>query len=412
MKSMARTCAILVSMCFLFLAADNALGAEYLFPQVADGSSGTLAYITTFLINNVSNTSNSVTISFLQGGLTNPANGQPWVLDLRCNDRGDIGGRNSTFTFNLAGLETVNIFTGGTGPIATGWVKIQTTVPLNVSEIFSALRPDLTPQKINWEAGVLANPAAARFSLEANLTPNETVAGTHVNTGYAIVNGNNDAATITATLYHRTGAQLGQPKTIILPPNGQLAEFIDQRFNDVVQQWPQPFHGMLRLSSDLNISICALRWSAGAGSDVFSTVAVNPDFALGYHTYNDREPSTSQTNALQILLPAEITGSKNVPDGNADSDWYAVNLQAGQTLFVTLAADIMGSPYDGDIVIRDAAGNQLKREDNWASGINDATLDYRVLSTGTYYINLISRTGSNTSGTSYKLYVIARNVPG
>jgi hypothetical protein len=141
-------------------------------------------------------------------------------------------------------------------------------------------------------------------------------------------------------------------------------------------------------------------------------VAVNPDFALGYHTYNDREPSTSQSNALQILLPAEITGSKNVPDINADGDWYAVNLQAGQTLFVTLVADIMGSPYDGDIRILDAAGNQLKREDNWASGINDATLDYRVLSTGTYYINLISRTGSNTSRTSYKLYVIARNVPG
>lgn len=412
MKSIARTYAILVSMCFLFLAAGNALGAEYLFSQVADGSSGNLAYITTFLINNVSNTSNTVTVSFFQGGLDNPANGQPWILDLRCNDRVDIGSRNSTFTFRLAELETVNIFTTGTGPIGTGWVKIQTTVPLNVSEIFSALQPDVTPQKINWEAGVLANPAAPRFSLEANLTPNETVAGTHVNTGYAIVNGNNGAATITATLYQSTGAQLGQPKTITLPPNGQLAEFIDQRFNDVVQQWPQPFHGMLRLSSDLNISICALRWSAGAGSDVFSTMAVNPDFTLGYHTYNDREPSTSPSNALQILLPAAITGAKNVPDGNADGDWYAVNLQAGQTLFVTLVADIMGSPYDGDINILDGAGNVLKQENSWASGIADATLDYRALSTATYYIRMMSRTGANTSGTSYKLYVMARNVPG
>jgi len=142
------------------------------------------------------------------------------------------------------------------------------------------------------------------------------------------------------------------------------------------------------------------------------SIAVNPDFALGYHTYNDREPSTSQATALQILLPAEITGAKNVPDGNADGDWYAVNLQAGQTLFVTPVADIMGSPYDGDIRILDASGIQLKREDNWASGINDATLDYGALSAGTYCINLISRTGSNTAGAAYKLYVMARNVPG
>ena len=361
MKSMARTCAILISVCFLFLAADNALGAEYLFPQVADGSSGTLAYITTFLINNVSNTSNTVTISFFQGGSPIRPMASPGFSICGAMTGATSAAGIPPSPSAWLGLETVNIFTGGTGPIATGWVKIQTTVPLNVSEIFSALRPDVTPQKINWEAGVLANPAATRFSFEANLTPNETVAGTHVNTGYAIVNGNNDAATITATLYHRTGAQLGQPKTITLPPNGQLAEFIDQRFNDVVQQWPQPFHGMLRLSSDLNISICALRWSLGPDSDVFSTVAVNPDFTLGYHTYNDREPSTSQSNCLQILLPAEITGAKNVPDGNADGDWYAVNLQAGQTLFVTLVADIMGSPYDGDINILDAAGNVLKQ---------------------------------------------------
>ncbi len=35
-----------------------------------------------------------------------------------------------------------------------------------------------------------------------------------------------------------------------------------------------------------------------------------------------------------------------------------------------------------------------------------------MLTTATYYIRIMSRTGANTAGTSYKLYVMARNVPG
>jgi hypothetical protein len=408
MKSSAGACGITVYFCFVLLTATTARGAEYIFPQVADGSSGSLAYVTTFLINNVRSSSNTVTISFFQGGLSNPDNGQPWILDLRSNDRSDIAGRNSTLTFTLAGLETVNVLTAGTGPMLTGWAKIQTTTPLDVSEIFSALRPDLSPQKLNWEAGVLSNPAAPRFSFEANFSADDTITGTTVNTGYAIVNPNADPVDLTATLYSRTGAQVGQPKVITLPANGQLAEFVNQRFSDV--QLPPSFHGTMRLSAELNVAMCALRWSYGAASDVFSALAVNPDFTLGYNPYNDREPSTVPANALPILLPAEITGSKNVPDTNADGDWYAVDLTAGQTLFVVLVADLMGSPYDGDIIVRDASGNQLKREDDWASGTGDATLDYKVVTTGTYYINLMSRTGTGTSGGAYKLYVNARSV--
>ncbi len=408
MKPIARSFLIIFSLSVMFLAAQSALGAEYTFPHVADGSSGSLAYITSFLINNPSSSSNTVTISFYQGGLTNPNNGQPWVLDLRSNDRGDIAGRNSTFTFTLAPLETANLLTGGTGPILTGWARIQSSMPLNVSEVFSALRPDLSPQKISWEAGVLSGPAAARFSFEASFSANDTISGTSVNTGYAIVNLNLNPANLTATLYSRTGVQLGQPKSIPLPPGGQLAEFVDQRFNDV--QFPPGFHGTLKISSDINVALCALRWSAGAGSDVFSTIAVNPDFALNYHTYTDKEPSTGPSNAQMILVPAEITGAKNVPDGNADGDWYGVNLQAGQYLYVILVADLMGSMYDGDIYLRDSAGNELKREDSWASWTRDATLDYQAPATGTYYINVMSRTGTNTSGASYRLYVTTKFV--
>jgi hypothetical protein len=380
--------------------ASAAGAAEYIFPQVADGKSSSLAYVTTFLLNNVNDVKNTITLSLYQGG------GTPWLLELRSHDRPEISGRNSTFSFTLEARETVNIFTAASDPIAAGWARVQSSSPLNVSEVFSSARPDLNPQRVNWEAGVLSSPVAAKFSFEANYSSDDTLPGTGVNTGYAIVNPNSDPATVLATLYSRTGTQLEQ-KTIPLPANGQIAEFVNQRFN--VSQLPGRFHGLVRLQSDLNIALCALRNALGAGADVYSTVAVNPDFTLGFHPVNEREPSFDRTSALQITLPAEIVGAKNVMEANADGDWFAVSLPANQTLYVVLVADILGSSYDGDVTIRDSAGNQLKRVDNWASGINDAALDYRVTTAGTYYVQVMSRSGpGQAAGASYRMFVMAR----
>lgn len=384
----------------LFIFSSVADAAEYIFPQVADGGSSSLAYVTSFLLNNVNDAKSTITISFYRGG------GTPWLIELRSHDRPDISGRNSTFTFTLEARETANIFTAAGDPIAVGWARIQSSSPLNVSEVFSSVRPDLNPQRVNWEAGVLSGPVAAKFSFEVNYSSDDTLSGTAVNTGYAIVNPNGDPAAVTATLYTRTGTQL-EHKTISLPANGQISEFVNQRFN--VSQLSGRFHGLVRLQSDVNIALCALRNSLGGGADVYSTLAVNPDFTLGFHPVNEREPSFDRTSALPITLPAEIVGAKNVPEANADGDWYAVSLLANQTLYVVLIADIMGSSYDGDVMIRDSGGNQLKRVDNWASGINDVALDYRVTTGGTYYVQVMSRSGAGQpAGASYRMFVMAR----
>lgn len=124
---------------------------------------------------------------------------------------------------------------------------------------------------------------------------------------------------------------------------------------------------------------------------------------------NDQEPNNSTSNAQQISLPAEIIGSKNALDNASDGDYFAVNLQAGQILYVMVAADIIGSAYDGDIYLRDSAGNQIgARQDYWATGLKDPGFSYTVPSSGTYYIHIVSRTGTNTSGASYRLFVMAR----
>jgi hypothetical protein len=396
---------LILFFCLAIGAAHDLPAAEYVFPQVADGQSPGLAYVTSFLLNNVTGVQNTLTLSFYKGASAGTANGSPWDIELLSHDRGAISGRRAVHTIVLDPGETLNVFTAATGAITAGWARIQSTAPLDVSEVFSAVRPDLRPKRVVWEAGVLSSPSTARFSFEANYSEGETVSGTLVNTGYAIANPNTEYATVTAVLYARLGTELSR-QTISIPANGQIAEFISERFSGV--QLPERFHGLLRISSDLNVAVCALRMSSGSAGDVFSTVAANPDLTLGYHPAIDREPSTGPGSAQAISVPAEITGSKNVPDGSSDGDWYSVDLRAGQTLYAVLIADIMGSAYDGDIVITDAARNELKRVDNWAGGLNDAAIDFRTFTAGTYYINLRSRTGTNTGSAGYRLYVTVR----
>lgn len=384
---------------FACVCAQNALGSEYIFPEVADGKSSNQVYMTTFLLNNVLDSRNTIVVSFFQSG-------SPWTLGLRSHDRADITGRSSSFTIVLEPRETVNIFTAAEDPITVGWAKIQSTAPLDVSEIFSVFRSDLNPQMITSEAGVLPSPTSAQFSFEANYSPDETVGGTLANTGYAIANPNSSAVTVTARLFSRTGVLLSE-KLIPLNPNAQLAEYVNQRFSDV--SLSGHFHGTLRLSSDANVAVCALRDSSSPNGDVFSTVAVNSDLTLGYHIVNDREPNNGTGSAQQISLPAEIIGSKNAADNASDADYFAVSLQAGQTLYVMAVADIIGSAYDGDIYLRDSAGNQIgARYDYWANGLRDPGFSYTVTTAGTYYIHIASRTGTNTSGASYRLFVMAR----
>ena len=295
--------------CLAFGAAQSLPAAEYVFPQVADGRSPGLAYVTGFLLNNVTDVQNTLKLSFYNGAAAGPANGSPWEIELLSHDRGTISGRRATHTIVLGPGETLNVFTAATNPINVGWARIQSIAPLDVSEVFSAVRPDLSPMRVAWEAGVLSHPATARFSFEANYSAGETVSGTLVDTGYAIANPNPESATITAVLYSRLGTEVSR-RTIPIPSNGQIAEFMSERFGGV--QLPEQFHGLLRISSDDNIAVCSLRMSSGSEGDVFSTVAVHPDLTLGYHPVNDREPSTGPGSAQAISVPAEITGSKNV----------------------------------------------------------------------------------------------------
>jgi len=388
------------------VAAQELMAAEYFFPQIVDGGSANLAYVTSFLFNNVAEARNEITLSFFNGRGAAQGNGTPWAIELRSPDRSGFAGRYSTVTLVLEPRETVNVYTAGSDPIAAGWASIRTTAPLNLSAVFSAVRPDIVPKKVNWEAGVLACPSAPMYSFQANFTADELVSGTAVNTGYAIANPNGSAATITAALFAQIGSTPLRQKTFPLPANGQLAEFVNETFADYT--FPPRFHGTVRISSDVNVAVTVLRMSSSPGGDVFSTIAVNPDLELGYHAVSDLEPNGSLETAQPILLPAAITGSKNSSDPTSDSDYYSIDLRAGQTVYVIGVADAIASPLDIDIYLRDAAGTQRRYIVNWAPGTTDALFSQQVTTAGKYYVQVVGGSGAGSSGASYRIMVMAR----
>src|SRR5262245_34873014 len=374
-----------------------AQGSEYIFPHMVDGESGTIFYSTSFLLNNASNLVTSVTIRFFR------SNGTPWMVDLRSFDRNELEGKVSSRTFNLQPRETVELFTGGTDPLAAGWARVDSGMAIEASEVFGVFNK--SPVFLRSEAGVLPAPAATLHTLYTTVSTNEPVTGTSVDTGVAIANLSGAQAVVTAVLFDRAGIQLTQG-TLTIPANNHTAMFVSQIFNHF--NFSGRFHGMVRFSSNVNIAVVGLRQAYGA-SDTISTLAINPDSTLGRITVYDREPNDTRPQAQPLgSLPAEIIGTMNTPSDGPDVDIFSVNLQVGDVLYVFAAADLIGSPLDAVITIRDSLGAQVATNDSFSNGLRDPFIRYPVSINGVYYIELSAAGGTSMRNSHYRLHVLVR----
>lgn len=375
-----------------------AQGSEYYFPHVADGAYGNGFYSTSFLFNNVFGFDNPVSIRFVQ------ANGSSWPIDLVSNDRPELTGRRSTLTFALRPRESVLLFTGGVDPLGVGWTKVDADYPVVVSEVFGAYNTRPTVY-LSSEAGVLASPMATQFSFFAAVSLNEPVLGTHVDTGFAIANPNGSTARVDATLTSR-GGTLASQKVITINANSQTALFVSQVFNDV--NFSSPFHGTVRFSSNVNIAVVALRQSYG-NSDTISTIAVTPDSETSFSVVYDREPNNALATAQPLVtLPAEVIGTMNTPADGADVDLFSVSLRAGDVLYVFGVAELINSPLNASIIIRNSTGAEVAEVDTFSPGLTDPFVRYQVPSTGIYYIDYGSVGNTSRRESNYRLHVLVK----
>jgi hypothetical protein len=382
-----------------------AQGSTYYFPQLVNGASGTSFYTSTFSLSNVLSVTNSVTMRFTK------SDGTPWTLDFRSADRGDTGCNCSLTTFILQPGETTTFFTGALGPLVVGWAIVQSSSPLDVSETFVLGAWVGSSSFARWEAGVLPSPTSTRFSFTANKSVSDFLSGVNTNTGLAIANPSGATATVTASLYSRTGTQVSKDaaedaivtKTITLPPNAQTALFIDQIFTDYT--FSGAFHGTVRLSSNVNVAVVALRDLISTAGDVYSTLAVNPDSTLGYNIVYDTESNDDFSTAQPITQPVRIIGTHNSPTDTTDGDFFSIYLQAGQRLFVFVVADMMGSALDDVVSIYNSGQVVVASNDNFAAPLLDPFVSYAAPAAGLYYIRHDSILGTHGRNSHYEMLV-------
>jgi hypothetical protein len=388
-----------------------AQGSTYYFPQLVNGANGlNNFYESTFSLSNVLPVANTVTMQFTR------SDGTAWALDFRSIDRADAQCGCSSTTFILQPGESATFFTGGVGAFAEGWAKVQSSSPLEVSETFGYAGISGSTVYLIYEAGVLPGPPSTKFSFTANKSINDFISGTNSNTGVAIANPSGVTATITATLFDRTGTQVSKQerentivsKTITLAPNLQTALYIDQIFTDYT--FTGRFHGTVRFSSNVNVALVALRDLTSSAGDVFSTLAVNPDPTLSYNIVYDTEPNGDFTTAQPITAPARVIGTMNSPTDSDDTDFYSINLQAGQTLFVELVADpgLVGLIFENVIKFYNPSKTQVAVNSDSGPQTRTPILSYVAPATGTYYISLGVAAGTYGRSSSYEMTVGVR----
>jgi hypothetical protein len=374
-----------------------AQGSTYYFPQVADGSADPVYYTSEFRFNNLQNTATTVTIKFFSNS------GAPWVVDLRSIDRPDAGGNKSSRTFTLQPFETANFYTSATSPLAVGWAAVQASQPLVTSSGFTMFRSGSPPQLL-WQAAVLPAPPSTLLACEANVSPHRDVFdGIGADTGFAIANPSDADATIMVTLLARWGNPPSGVRFINVPRGGHVSTFLSQLFEDLY--FGDTFHGMVRFTSNVAVSMVALKRSHSSINEIYSTVPVQVEADLRRDVIFDREVNNSFAQAQILSVPAEIVGTVNYVDDTTDADFFKLDLLAGQTVYAFLVADAIDSPLDATLFLYDPFYGQLAASDTTHAGLKDPFVVHTVTIGGTFYLRVGSTDNSASRGQFYRLFV-------
>jgi serralysin len=135
----------------------------------------------------------------------------------------------------------------------------------------------------------------------------------------------------------------------------------------------------------------ALNWLATATGDYFisasDTGSDTGSYILRWITTDTilNNTATTQTLARNASLASRI-------DVAGDRDWVSVTMVEGLSYAFQVAANGTSGLSDGDVFIRDSAGNIIASSSNFSSSVY--TLGYTAAATGTYFIE-VGDTGSD-----------------
>jgi hypothetical protein len=212
-----------------------------IFPQVVDGG----GYATQIALMNPSSGGSLGTLAFYDD------NGAP------------MPGQ-SVINYTLPPNGAVKYATAGNGNLKVGYAVLTTSsgAPLVGNGIVISMK---SGGGVTSLAGVPAAPqtTSSRVFIETSSHPLER------NTGIALVNRNNQPATIIADLIAVDGTS--KTSTFRVPANGHVARFVNELYSNL----PRDLQGVVTLTSDIPIAPLTLRLTTNQrGDSIFSTLPV------------------------------------------------------------------------------------------------------------------------------------------
>ena len=281
------------------------------FPQFADGS----GWVTQVILVNPTDSTIAGMVGFIGPG-SGTAAASPATLTL------DDGRTGSNFEYSIPPRSAQRFTTSNPpGRLSVGSVRATpsrgTPAPFGLA-VFSYASGGKTLS----EAGVPALPKGSAFRayVEASGTPGQ--AGS-IRSGLAITNTAATSNTVTLEVTGRDGSLAVPPATLVLPPSGQVARFIDEIFT-----LPDNFSGVLRVRSTAGIAIVGLRLRVNGNNELKMTTT-SPS--------NEMDPSTSEDRFFAHLADS----------GGWSTQFILFSGTAGQTASGTLSfIDASGQPLD------------------------------------------------------------------
>ena len=268
---------------------------------------------------------------------------------------------NSVRAFTLVDRGGTSLITDGSGAAPTvGYARIQpgdgNTTPSGVS-IFGFRANNVLVS----EAGVPATPALTPGRIYAEVSSDLVV-----DTGLAIANPNAQTATINFLFTNEAGVDFGGGSTTI-PPNGQIAGFLDQApFNSGAG-----IQGTFSFTSDVPVGVVALRGFTNQRGEflitalpIIDTTAAPNDGTLSLPHFADGEGWTTQivlvnptdtamTGTVQFIDPSGVATNVTVGGQTNSSFAYSAPRRSSQKLVTSGTAAATAS---GSVRIAPAAG--------------------------------------------------------
>ena len=281
------------------------------FPHFADGN----GWATQVILVNPTDRMITGTVGFLGPG-SDTATASPAILTL------DDGRTGSDFDYSIAPRSAQRFTTSNPpGGLAVGSVRA-TPEGGNAAPSGLVVFSFALGGKTLSEASVQALPkgSAFRVYVEASGMPGQ--AGS-IRSGLAVTNAGDTANTVTLEVTHLDGSLAVPPATLMLPPSGQTARFLDDIFT-----LPDNFAGVLRVTSTGEVAVVGLRLRINENGELKMTTT----------------PPSSETGPLTT---ADLFFPHLADSEGWSTQFVLFSGTAGQTASGTLSfIDASGQPLD------------------------------------------------------------------